>query len=214
MNDGDVDERFTALKDLWWEQRFLDERLNVLAGQIELQGLMNANTYADDDTFCLLAQPVATNPATLIVPAGLGAFAQVASSEHGYLSLAFVDAVANGEYPDFESSANGEYLYAAELALTPQIPRVGPGTYRFTGFWRDETEAAPRPRSGLDRLRLHVGRRQRRVIEERVRPGSLVSPPAHPSASSSRPICRSTSTPSAVTASRCWEACGCASCSE
>lgn len=72
VNNGDVDEPFTALVDLWWEQRFLDERFSVLAGQIELQGLMNANTYADDDTFSFLAQPVATNPATVIVPAGLG----------------------------------------------------------------------------------------------------------------------------------------------
>jgi hypothetical protein len=143
VNDGDVDEPFTALVDLWWEQRFLDERLNVLAGQIELQGLMNANTYADDDTFSFLAQPVATNPATVIVPAGLGAFAQAVPSDRWYLSLAFVDAAANGEYPDFETFAKGEYLYAAELGLTPEIPGVGAGTYRFTGFWRDETEAAP-----------------------------------------------------------------------
>jgi hypothetical protein len=143
VNDGDVDEPFTALLDLWWEQRFLDERLNVLAGQIELQGLMNANTYADDDTFSFLAQPVATNPATVIVPAGLGAFAQVVPSDRWYLSLAFVDATANGEYPDFETFAKGEYLYAAELGLTPEMPGVGPGTYRLSGFWRDETEAAP-----------------------------------------------------------------------
>jgi porin len=143
VNDADVDEPFTALKDLWWEQRFLDERLGVLAGQIELQGLMNANTYADDDTFSFLAQPVATNPATVIVPAGLGAFAQVVPSEHVYLSLAFVDAAANGEYPDFETFANGEYLYAGELGFTPEIPGLGGGTYRFTGFWRDKSEAAP-----------------------------------------------------------------------
>jgi carbohydrate-selective porin OprB len=143
VNDGGVDEPFTALVDLWWEQRFLEGRLNVLAGQIQLQGLMNANTYADDDTFSFLAQPVATNPATVIVPAGLGAFAQVAASDRWYLSLAFVDAAANGEYPDFETFANGEYLYAAELGLTPELPSVGAGTYRFTGFWRDDTEAAP-----------------------------------------------------------------------
>lgn len=143
VNDGDVDEPFTALVDLWWEQRFLDERFSVLAGQIELQGLMNANTYADDDTFSFLAQPVATNPATVIVPAGLGAFAQAIPGDRWYLSLAFVDAAANGEYPDFETFANGEYLYAGELGLTPEIPGVGAGTYRLTGFWRDETEAAP-----------------------------------------------------------------------
>jgi hypothetical protein len=143
VNDGDVEEPFTALKDFWWEQRLLDERLSVLAGQIELQGLMNANTYADDDTFSFLAQPVATNPATVIVPAGLGAFAQAVPSDRWYLSLAFVDAAANGEYPDFETFANGEYLYAGELGLTPEIPGVGAGTYRLTGFWRDETAAAP-----------------------------------------------------------------------
>ena len=143
VNDGDVDEPFTALVDLWWEQRFPDERFSVLAGQIELQGLMNANTYADDDTFSFLAQPVATNPATVIVPAGLGAFAQAVPSDRWYLSLAFVDAAANGEYPDFETFANGEYLYAGELGLTPEIPGIGAGTYRLAGFWRDETEAAP-----------------------------------------------------------------------
>jgi len=143
VNDGDVDEPFTALVDLWWEQRFLDERLSLLAGQIELQGLMNANTYADDDTFSFLAQPVSTNPAAVIVPAGLGAFAQARPSDRLYLSLAFVDAAANGEYPDFETFANGEYLYAGELGLTPEIPGVGGGTYRFTGFWREETQVAP-----------------------------------------------------------------------
>ncbi|HEY5658842.1 MAG TPA: carbohydrate porin [Myxococcota bacterium] len=143
VNDADIDEPFTALKDLWWEQRLFGQRLSLLAGQIELQGLMNANTYADDDTFSFLAQPVATNPATVIVPAGLGAFAQIAPSDHGYLSLAFVDAAANGKFPDFETFANGEYLYAGELGITPDIPGVGVGTYRATGFWRDATESAP-----------------------------------------------------------------------
>ena len=54
-----------------------------------------------------------------------------------------MDAAANGEYPDFETFANGEHLYAGELGLTPEIPGIGAGTYRLTGFWRDETEAAP-----------------------------------------------------------------------
>jgi carbohydrate-selective porin OprB len=102
VNDGDIDEPFTALEHLWWEQRFLDERLGVLAGQIELQDLMNANTHADDDTFSFLAQPVATNPATVIVPAGLGVFAQVVPSERGYLSLAFVDAGVDEEECDLQ----------------------------------------------------------------------------------------------------------------
>jgi carbohydrate-selective porin OprB len=143
VNDADVDGAFTALKDLWWEQRFIDERFNVLAGQVELQGLMNANTYADDDTFSFLAQPVATNPATAFVPAGLGAFVETAPSDDWYLSLAFVDAGANGRYPDFESFAQGDYLYAGELGLTPNIEGMGTGVYRLTGFYREATPEAP-----------------------------------------------------------------------
>jgi porin len=143
VNDADIDGAFTALQNLWWEQRLAEQRINLLVGQLDLQGLMNANTYADDDTFSFVAQPIATNPATAFPPAGLGAFVEMVPSDDWYLSLAFVDAHANGRYPDFHSFAKGRYVYAAELGLTPAIEGVGAGTYRLTGFHRDRTPSEP-----------------------------------------------------------------------
>jgi hypothetical protein len=143
VNDSDVDGAFTSLQELWWQQRLLAGRVGLVVGQLDLPSLMNANTYADDDTISFVAQPVSTNPVSAIPAPGLGAYLELVPSDLAYLSFAFVDANANGRYPDFETFARGEYVYAGELGLTPSFEGVGAGTYRFSGYYADETADEP-----------------------------------------------------------------------
>jgi hypothetical protein len=141
VNDGE--DSFASLKQLFWEQRLLAGRLDIIAGQIELQGFMNGNSYADDDSYSFVAQPLSTNPVTALPPAGLGAYLELRPSAHGYFSLAFVDANANGKLPDFDTFAKGEYVFAAELGWTPSFDGIGGGAYRFTAVRADATASEP-----------------------------------------------------------------------
>ena len=66
----------------------------------------------------------------------------------GSLGVSFVDVRkflgrSAGDLSEHCDTSLGVNDGGVDEPFTPEIPGVGAGTYRFTGFWRDETEAAP-----------------------------------------------------------------------
>jgi carbohydrate-selective porin OprB len=133
-NDTNVEGGEPQLRILWWEQTLLEERLTLVAGQLQLGNLLDQNTYASDDRTSFFAKPLA-GASKDFPDSGLGAGFAVRVTPGLSLFAGFQDTTANGQYPDFDSLVEGNFVYAAELRFDSPFDALGEGAYRFTGFY-------------------------------------------------------------------------------
>lgn len=126
-----------------WHQKLVDGLVDVRFGQLEPAGLFNANTYASDDTRSFLSTPLSSEPSRTHPAPGLGVIVIGELLEDVFLGGALVDANGQGEFLDFHSFSQGEYMSNVSVAWKPTIRGLGPGSYQFTIYYIDATDSAP-----------------------------------------------------------------------
>ncbi len=140
VNDSGGDNWF--LRQLVWEQTFLEERIILGFGYGELALIFNGNRYAGDDTTSFIARPVATNPVRSWQPA-IGFAGIVKPTEWLELGYGMVDASSNGQYPRPKDFGRGQFLHVWDAAIVPDVPGLGKGDYRFTAYYSEATKGEP-----------------------------------------------------------------------
>ena len=124
LNDTDFDGR-TGLRVLWREQRFLDERVSYLAGQIEMESVFSQNRYAGDDRFSFLASPLAGVGRGFFPEAGLG------------------DATGKRHVSRLRDGRPGRVHLPGRARLLARLAAPRTEAYRFTGYYTAATRDGP-----------------------------------------------------------------------
>jgi len=139
VNGGDTAPYANAnrLQQLSWEQRLPDDRTRFMLGKLTTRVLMNLNRYAVSDREDFFSPMIVNN---LVVPftarLGLGAFVEHRTDDW-YLSALIRDADAEDDFVDFDSPSSGNWEYASEIGLTPEMDGLGEGIYRITYHYTD-----------------------------------------------------------------------------
>lgn len=141
-NGGATDPEKTVIAPsaLWWEQNFADSGINYKAGQLYAAALYGSNSYLGDDRATFMNTTLGTNQGTPWASGnrGLGAMATI-SADSLHLTLGFQDAKGDQQAIDFDSFADGQYAYLAEISWKPIFNENDKGTYKATVGYVDRT---------------------------------------------------------------------------
>jgi hypothetical protein len=124
----------TALRQLWWRKRFVDEAVTLTIGKLHHSSYYNRNAYAGSSRSQFFSAPFARNPNRLLPQDGLGVNIKLKPNDDYYLSVGFGDARSNVKTSGFDTFQEGDFVEMAEIGFTPKD-----GNYRFTYWHTDET---------------------------------------------------------------------------
>jgi porin len=130
----------TALRQLWWEQRILDEKLVLTIGKLHTENYYDRNSFAGSGSTKFISQPFAVNPTRLFPSDALGLNVTIYPSKNYYLTFGFNDANGKPTTTGFNSIDESEFFKAFLFGLTPVLDGLGQGNYRFTFWHTDETD--------------------------------------------------------------------------
>jgi len=139
VSGGDTfpDQSANRLQLLAWEQKTPDEKSRIVAGKLTTRVIMNLNRYAVSDREDFFSPMIVNNPvASYTARLGLGVFGEH-KTEDFYISGLFRDADAVDDFIDFDSPGSGNWEYAGEFGLTPEIDGLGTGVYRAMLYYSD-----------------------------------------------------------------------------
>lgn len=136
---SDSDNTDARVRQLYWTQEMLNERLQFHVGQIEVPAFIDYNTYATNDRTDFIAETWTRTTRSTINIYGLGAIAGWTPNERYYIRAGFVDGNSNLENPKWSSFKKGEYSYVGEIGFTPEFP-WGKGIYRISPWYADEAK--------------------------------------------------------------------------
>jgi len=147
VNDDAGGDRPIDVTQLWYQQSFLDGRVTVRAGKLDLTGgfecrgcpvSFDGNLYANDETTQFLAGALVNNPTIPFPDNGLGAVLHVEPVEGFYASAGIADAQAGVRETGFRTAFHGEdYFFSIfETGFVTEVGKGLIGAYRF-GFWYD-----------------------------------------------------------------------------
>lgn len=139
LNGGDTfpEDSANRLQLLVWEQYLANDILRLMVGKITSRVTVNLNRYAVSDREDFFSPMIVNNPVVpFTVRIGLGAFGQFIQ-KNWYISAMVRDADAMDDFIDFDSLDTGNWEYTGEFAITPDIPSLGQGHYRFTLDYTD-----------------------------------------------------------------------------
>ena len=125
-----------------WHQKLVDGLVDVRVGQLEPASLFNSNSYASDDTRSFLSTPLSSEPSRTHPAPGLGVIVIGKILENVFLGGALSDANGKGEFLDFDSFSQGDYMTNVSIAWKPTICGLGPGSYQFAMYFVDATDTA------------------------------------------------------------------------
>ncbi len=149
--------------ELWYQQAFLDDTLQLRIGKLDMTGgfecrgcpvSFDGNMYANDECCQFLNAALVNNPTIPFPDYGLGAIIHWSPIEHWYLSVGAADAQADKRETGFNTTFRDEdyFVYMAETGITPQWNSAnGPlqGAYRL-GVWYD-----PQPKANADESKTY-----------------------------------------------------------
>ena len=149
--------------ELWYQQAFLDDMLQLRIGKLDMTGgfecrgcpvSFDGNMYANDECGQFLNAALVNNPTIPFPDYGLGAIVHWNPIEHWYLSVGAADAQADKRETGFNTTFHDEdyFVYMAETGITPQLDSAnGPlqGAYRV-GVWYD-----PQPKANSDESKTY-----------------------------------------------------------
>jgi porin len=155
-NADAVEDRGIDLTQLYWQQSFLEDRLQVRLGKLDITGgfecrerpvAFDANAYANDEALQFLNAALVNNPTIPLPDYGLGLAAFAQPVDGWYVAVGAIDAQGDYRETGFNTAFHDEdYFFAvAETGLAVDLPLGDldlPGTYR-AGLWydpRDKTE--------------------------------------------------------------------------
>ncbi len=130
----------TALRQLWWEQRILDEKLVLTIGKLHTENYYDHNSFAGSGSTKFISQPFAVNPTRLFPSDALGLNVSIYPSKNYHLTFGFNDANGKPTTTGFNSIDESEFFKAFLFGLTPVLDGLGQGNYRFTFWHTDETD--------------------------------------------------------------------------
>lgn len=144
------------IRELWYEQNWLDGRVIVRAGRIDLTGTLmchecpvafDGSLYANDETAQFLNAALVNNPTIPFPEYGLGAIAHAESEDGVYLSAGVADAQAKATAAGLHTAFHEEAYYFGifETGYVGEVCGGMTGAYRL-GFWLD-----PQPKERLTR---------------------------------------------------------------
>lgn len=138
-------ERVFTVKEAYWDQRFLGDRLRVVAGRVDPENLFGGHRLQSSSTF-FLNKMFSGNPSVAYPGSGLTFGAQVKPVPWLYVSGGIND--ANGVTTEMNIDGffkDGEFLSFGEFGLTPTIEGMGVGRYRLALWHIDAREHAGKP---------------------------------------------------------------------
>jgi hypothetical protein len=144
-------EQHLAMKELYWQQHFGDDRLIVRVGKLDPENYYNSNYWQSDSKY-FLNKAFSSFPVRAFPGNGLGVNVTVKPSDLWYVSTGIQDAQGKKTTAGFDTFFEDFNLFSAlEVGFTPTIEGYGKGTYRFTAWYRDHGESNGQPHdTGLD----------------------------------------------------------------
>ncbi|MFH1110501.1 MAG: carbohydrate porin [Planctomycetota bacterium] len=144
VNGDAAGDRAIDVLEFWYEQSFLDDKLRVQVGKINLTNEFLTNAYANDETAQFLNYALVVPPQVPIPGDAwghLGAQAVLSPTDWLYLSAGVADAQADYRETGLNTAFHGEdYFFGIfEFGLSPKLSTTRgtlPGNYRF-GLWYD-----------------------------------------------------------------------------
>jgi porin len=153
VNGDAFGDEVIVLSQLFWQQVFLDGRLQFRIGKQDLTagyecgncvGGFDNNAYANDEASQFLNGALVNNAAVPFPEYGLGASVFFAPCDSFYVAAGIADAQSHGRTSGIETMFDGatQLFTVFELGVAPVIPTPWgnlPGGYR-AGFWYDSTK--------------------------------------------------------------------------
>jgi porin len=159
VNGDGAPRRSLDLVEFWYEHSFMEGKLLVRLGKIDLTGgfecrgcpvSFDGSLFANDETSQFLNGALVNNPTIPFPDYGLAVVAHYSPDDFWYVSGGVQDAQADGRETGFNTTFHNEdyFFYIAETGITPHLKSAnGPlqGAYRI-GMWYD-----PQPKASSDR---------------------------------------------------------------
>ena len=130
----------TALRQLWWEQRILDEKLFLTIGKLHTENYYDRSSFAGSGGTKFISQTFAVSPTLLFPSDAIGLNVAIYPSNNYYLTFGFNDANGKPTTSGFNSIDESQFFKAFLFGLTPVFDGLGQGNYRFTFWHTDETD--------------------------------------------------------------------------
>ncbi len=134
-------DRSIDLTELWYEHTFLDRRLRVRAGRLDLGVDFETNAFANDETAQFLNNALVNSANVPFPDNGHGIQFVATPRDWFYFGAGVADAEADARETGFRTTYHGrpDFFSVYEFGLTPRF-KTGwgelPGSYRF-GLWYD-----------------------------------------------------------------------------
>jgi porin len=125
-----------------WRQLFADGLVDFRIGQLEPTTLFNALPYANDNR-AFLASPLSNEASRTVPAAGVGMTLIAEVLENVFLGGAITDANGKGDFLNFDSFFQGEYMSSAYVAVEPEVGCLGRGKYQIGAHFIEATNSAP-----------------------------------------------------------------------
>lgn len=140
-----------VVRRLWWEQTFYTdsgrEFVKINAGYVDPTLTFDLNRIANDESATFLSGPLDDNSTVALPAPGLGANVTVRPTRWLYLAAGVNDSGSTaGNMPQNISIENTFWI--GEFGFPVDIENVGPGTYRFYGWWSRLANGVPTPVEG------------------------------------------------------------------
>jgi len=159
VNGDGAPRRSLDLVEFWYEHSFMDGKLLLRLGKIDLTGgfecrgcpvSFDGSMFANDETSQFLNGALVNNPTIPFPDYGLAVVAHYSPDDFWYVSGGVQDAQADGRETGFNTTFHDEdyFFYIVETGITPRLNSAnGPlqGAYRI-GMWYD-----PQPKASSDR---------------------------------------------------------------
>ncbi len=158
VNGDGSPRRAIDVTELWYEQSFPAQQLQLRFGKIDLTGgfehhncpvSFDCSNFANDENTQFLNGALVNNPTVPFPDNGLGVALHYGPDNFWYVSAAAADAQADVRETGFSTAFGGEdyFFYIAETGITPLFGSENgalPGAYRI-GLWYD-----PQPKASSD----------------------------------------------------------------
>jgi len=130
-------DRQWVVRDVYWLQRLLDDKLRLLAGRADLgdffglQPMQNVNTMFVNRHFS--GNPTVPSPGH-----GATVEASIRPNDQFYLSAGVANAYNRTTEFEFDSLHYKDFFYTMEVGYTPYVDGMGRGRYSVMGWYIDE----------------------------------------------------------------------------
>jgi porin len=130
-------DRQWVVRDFYWLQRLLDDKLRLLAGRADLADFFGQQPMQNPNTM-FLNRHFSGNPTVPFPGHGPSAEASVRPNDQFYLSAGVANAYNRTTEFDFDSIHYNDFFYTMEVGFTPNIEGMGRGRYSVMGWYIDE----------------------------------------------------------------------------